>query len=465
MKVEQLYTNCLSEAAYFIESDGEVAIIDPLRDYDHYIELAKQHGSKVKYIFETHFHADFVSGHLDLSKHTGAPIIYGPETVTKLPVTIATDGERFKIGKIEIEVLHTPGHTPESSSYLLHDESGNPYCIFTGDTLFVGDVGRPDLFGSNISKEELASRLYDSMQRLKQLPDEVIVYPAHGPGSACGKNLGRETWSTIGIQKKMNYAMRDQSRDEFIKAITDGLTQPPQYFPLNARINREGYDPIDEVMNRSMRALSIEDFEHEMKADHTIIVDTRHEHKFEKGFIPGSIFIGLHGRFAEWVGTLLNMKDRILVVADHGKERESILRMARVGYDNVVGYLEGGFEAWKDAGRNYDMIISIDAEELQLDYAHDQINVIDVRKESEYEAGHIMGATNIILQYFDEQLHKLDDKESEDFYIHCQGGYRSVIAASLMKRKGFHNIKNVLGGWNVISKTSIPVELPQTAPA
>jgi rhodanese-related sulfurtransferase len=307
--------------------------------------------------------------------------------------------------------------------------------------------------------------MYDSLQLLKQLPDDVVVYPAHGPGSACGKNLGRETWSTIGIQKKMNYALRDQPREEFIKAITDGLTKPPQYFPLNAKINREGYASFDEVMQHSLRALSVDEFQQEMKKENSIVVDTRHEHKFEKGFVPRSIFIGLHGRYAEWVGTLLNINDRILIVADPGREKESILRMARVGYDNVVGFLEGGFDAWKNAGKNYDMLISIDAEELELDYAHDRVNVIDVRKETEFDNGHVAGATNVVLQYFDEHIHKLDEREEEDFYVHCQGGYRSVIAASLMKRRGFQRIKNVHGGWGAISKTHIPVSMPVASPA
>ncbi|MFI5134813.1 MAG: rhodanese-like domain-containing protein [Chitinophagales bacterium] len=461
MRVEQLYTNCLSEAAYFIESEGEVAIIDPLRDYAKYLEMAQEVSGKIKYIFETHFHADFVSGHLDLSKKTGAPIIYGPETTTKFPVTIAKDDEHFKIGKLKIEVLHTPGHTPESTCYLLYDESDKPYCIFTGDTLFVGDVGRPDLFGAAITKEELASRMYDSLQRLKKLPDEVIVYPAHGPGSACGKNLGKETWSTIGIQKKMNYALQDMSREEFIKSITEGLTKPPQYFSLNAMINRTGYESLDEVISRSLKPFTADEFEREMKKEKTVVLDTRHQDAFELGFVPGSVFIGLNDRYAEWVGILLKMDDRILIVAEPGKESEALTRMARVGYDNAVGYLEGGFDAWKNSEKDYDMVISVDADELLLDYEHDDIKLIDVRKESEYERGHVEGATNIVLQEIDEQLRKLDDREDEDFYVYCGAGYRSMVAASWMKRKGYHRIKNVHGGWKAISKTEIPVVTPQ----
>ena len=461
MIVEQLYTNCLSEAAYFIASEGEAAVVDPLRDYQHYIDLAEKHGVKIKYIFETHFHADFISGHIDLSRKTGAPIIYGPETKTNFPVHVAVAGEKFSIGKVTIEVHHTPGHTPESTCYLLYDENEKPYCIFTGDTLFVGDVGRPDLFGASITKEEMASRMYDSLQRLKKLPDDIIVYPAHGPGSACGKNLGKETWSTIGTQKKLNYALQDMPKEDFIKSITTGLSKPPQYFPLNAKINSQGYESLDDVLEKSRKALTVEQFETEMKKPKTVVLDTRHEDIFEKGFVPGSVFIGLNGRFAEWVGTLLNMDDRILLVTAKGKEKESIVRMARVGYDNVVGFLEGGFETWKDSGRKYDMIISIDAEEFLLDYNHDKITVIDVRKESEYEAGHVEGAENVVLQEFDQQLHKLDDHEDKNLYVHCLAGYRSMIAASLMRRKGFQNLKNVTGGWNAIKNSGIPVESPK----
>jgi hydroxyacylglutathione hydrolase len=459
MQVEQLYTNCLSEAAYFIESDGEAAVIDPLRDYQSYIDLAQKKGAVIKYIFETHFHADFVSGHIDLAGKTGASIVYGPETVTNYPVIVASNGQRFKIGKLELEVIHTPGHTPESTCYLLYDEQKKPYCLFTGDTLFVGDVGRPDLFGAKITKEEMASRMYDSLQLVKKLDDEVLVYPAHGPGSACGKNLGKETWSTIGIQKKQNYALQDISREEFIKSITSGLSKPPQYFPLNAKINSEGYSSLDEVMARSNRPLSIDAFKNEIKSG-AIVVDTRDEDVFEKGFVPGSIFIGLNGRFAEWIGTLLKMDERLLLVTDGGKEEETIIRMARVGYENVTGFLEGGFEAWKNAGLDYDMVISIDADEFKLDYDHDRITVVDVRKETEYEAGHVDGALNVVLQDFNTQVHKLDSLD-DDLYVHCQGGYRSMIAASLLKRKGFNSIKNVYGGWQAISKTDVTVELPK----
>ncbi|MGB3074013.1 MAG: rhodanese-like domain-containing protein [Chitinophagales bacterium] len=459
MTVEQLYTNCLSEAAYFIESNGEAAVIDPLRDYQAYIALAAQKGVTIKYIFETHFHADFVSGHIDLANKTGAPIIYGPETVTNYPVTVAANHQHFKIGAIDIEVMHTPGHTPESTCYLLRDESGEPHCIFTGDTLFVGDVGRPDLFGATITKEEMASRMFDSLNEVKKLPDHVIVYPAHGPGSSCGKNIGKETWSTIGVQKKLNYALQDLSRDEFIKAITSGLSKPPQYFPLNARINRLGYSSLDDVLQKSMRPMTAEEFAVEMKKG-TLVIDTRHENIFEKGFVPDSVFIGLNGRFAEWVGTLISMDEPVLLVTETGKEEETIIRMARVGYDNVIGFLEGGFDAWKDAGKEFDMVISIDADEFNLDYKHDDLRVVDVRKESEYESGHVAGAVNVVLQQLDEQVSKLEDKE-EALYVHCLGGYRSMIAASLLKRKGYHQLKNITGGWQAISKTDVAIELPK----
>jgi glyoxylase-like metal-dependent hydrolase (beta-lactamase superfamily II)/rhodanese-related sulfurtransferase len=459
MTVEQLYTNCLSEAAYFIESNGESVVIDPLRDYQSYIDIAEKKGAPIKYIFETHFHADFVSGHLDLASKTNAPIVYGPETITSYPVIVASDKQRFSIGGVQMEVLHTPGHTPESTCYLLYNEEGLPHCIFTGDTLFVGDVGRPDLFGADISKEELAGRLYDSLQKLKLLPDDVIVYPAHGPGSACGKNLGTETWTTIGEQKKLNYALQDLLRDEFIKTVTMGLSKPPPYFSLNSQINQRGYASLDDVLIRSMKALSPDEFEIEVKQG-AIVVDTRHQDAFEKGFIPGSIFLGMNGRFAEWVGTLLKMDEPILIVSDPGKEKEAVIRMARVGYDNVIGYLSNGFESWRESGKTFDMVISIDADELGLDYIHDDIRIVDVRKQNEYEAGHVDGAINVVLQELEDQLIKVKSKD-ENIYVHCLSGYRSMIAASLLKRKGYQRIKNIYGGWEAISKANIPLKLPK----
>lgn len=352
MYIEQLYTNCISEAAYYIESNGECAIIDPLRDVEVYVQMAKERNATIKYIFETHFHADFVSGHLDLSKQTGAPIVYGPDTVTNLPVHIAKDGERFQIGHLTLEVLHTPGHTLESSCYLLKDENGKDHCIFTGDTLFVGDVGRPDLAqGGDITMSELAGMMYDSLQKkMMPLADDVIVYPAHGPGSSCGKSLGKETFSTIGEQKQTNYALQPLTKEEFIKAVTDGLAAPPKYFPVNVKINKEGYEALGEVLQKGLKPLSIEAFKKEMQKDKTFVLDTRNAGVFTQGFVPGSISIGLEGRFAEWAGALLPFDETILLVCEEGKEQESIVRLARVGFDKVAGYLDGGYDAWKNAG-------------------------------------------------------------------------------------------------------------------
>lgn len=456
MKVDQLYTNCLSEAAYFISSKGEAAIVDPLRDYKKYIELADQDGCKIKYIFETHFHADFVSGHIDLARKTGASIIYGPKTETTYPVTIARDGEEFSIGDITISVIHTPGHTLESSCYLLKDENKTPYCVFSGDTLFVGDVGRPDLFGSVISKEDMAGMMYESLKKLKFLPDNVIVYPAHGPGSACGKNLGKETWSTIGVQKKLNWSLQQMTKQEFVEQLTSGLSEPPQYFSLNASINKKGYNSFDEVVKKNSRALSVPEFENEMK-NGALVLDTRHQNVFEEGFVPGSVFIGLNGRFAEWVGTLLKIDQPIILVCEEGKEEEAVTRLARVGYENVKGYLNGGFAAWKNAGKLIDLLISIEADELALDMKYEKLKVVDVRKKNEFESGHIEGAENVVLQYFNRELDASSFQDTDHIYVHCQGGYRSVIAASLFKRKGYRFVKNVHGGWNEIQKTDVPV--------
>lgn len=463
MIVEQLYTKCLSEAAYFISSDGEAAIVDPLRDVDQYIEKANEMGVKIKYIFETHFHADFVSGHLELSKKTGAPIIYGPNTQTKFPVTVAKDSDIFKVGKLDIKVLHTPGHTLESTTYLLHDEDGKPYCAFTGDTLFVGDVGRPDLFSGNMSKEELAELMYDSLnEKIKTLPDNVIVYPAHGPGSACGKNLGSETFSTIGAQKENNYALQEMTKEEFVKVVTEGLSTPPAYFPVNARINKEGYTSLDEVMEQGMQPLSIEAFKY-AKDKGSWIIDTRKATEFTDGFIPGSISLGLEGRFAEWAGSLLPFDQSLVLVTEPGKEEESITRLARVGLDKVEGYLEGGFEAWQNAGEEIDMIIDIEPDELAMDLPHDvNMNVIDVRKQTEFEAGHVKGAQNAPLDTLMDPLHvSLIDSEN-NLYVHCAGGYRSVIASSLLKRQGYHNLRNVLGGFGKMKEVKdLPIVVPK----
>jgi hydroxyacylglutathione hydrolase len=462
MNVQQLYTNCLSEATYFISSEGEAAVIDPLRDVDTYIKMAEENKVQIKYIFETHFHADFVSGHLELSKKTGAPIVYGPETKAGFDFLEAKDGEEFSIGKLKLKAIHTPGHTLESTSYLLHDEAGEPYCVFTGDTLFVGDVGRPDLFSGNLSKEELAGKMYDTLQtKIKTLPDHVIVYPAHGPGSACGKNLGKETFSTIGEQKKSNYALKDMTQEEFITEVTTGLNAPPAYFPVNAKINQQGYDSLDDVMDRSLTPLSVPEFK-EKVSNGAWILDTRPSSIFTESFVPGSISIGLDGRYAEWAGILLPFDQPLVLVTETGKEKESVIRMARVGFDNVQGYLEGGVDAWIAAGERQDMIIDIEPEELAMDIPHDnRLEVIDVRKPGEYEAGHVKGATNVPLDTMRDTLTVAQIDDDNNLYIHCAGGYRSVIAASLLKRQGFHNLRNVLGGFGKMKDVKkMPVVYP-----
>ena len=453
MFVQQIYTGCLSEAAYFVESNGEAVVIDPIRDTDGYMELAKQHNSKIKYIFETHFHADFVSGHLDLSKKTGAPIVYGPNTEANFPFHLAKDGEKFKIGAITLEVIHTPGHTLESTCYLLRDENEKPYCLFTGDTLFVGDVGRPDLSSGNLSKEELAGIMYDTMQnKILPLPDDVIIYPAHGAGSSCGKNLGAENQSTIGEQRKNNYALQQQTKEEFIKAVTDGLSEAPAYFPINAKMNKEGYDDMDDLKSKSLVALSVEQFKEKI-ASGDLILDTRNQEDFTNGFIPGSIFIGLEGRFAEWAGKLLSFKDPLIVVTEEGKEEETIIRLARVGFENVKGYLKGGYAAWKAAGEKNDIIIDIDADELAMDIPFDdKLLVLDVRNPNEFNEGHVKEATNLPLPEMVDVAQIASLEEDQNIYVHCQGGYRSVIAASLLKRQGYHNLRNITGGWSSIQE-------------
>jgi glyoxylase-like metal-dependent hydrolase (beta-lactamase superfamily II)/rhodanese-related sulfurtransferase len=467
MDIKQLYTNCLSEAAYFISSEGEAAVIDPLRDVDTYIQMAAEQGVKIKYIFETHFHADFVSGHVELSQKTGAPIVYGPDTHAGFKVHVAKDGEEFMVGKLKIQAIHTPGHTLESTCYLLHDEAGEPYCIFTGDTLFIGDVGRPDLFSGNMSKEELAGMMYDTLQnKIKPLNDNIIVYPAHGPGSACGKNLGPETHSTIGVQKINNYALQEMTKDEFIKTVTSGLSTPPVYFPINARINKEGYESLDDVYGKGMQALSVADFKNKV-SDGAWILDTRAATVFTNGFVPGSISIGLDGRFAEWAGIILPYNQKLVLVTDAGKEKESITRLARVGIDNVVGYLDGGYEAWQQAGEPIDIIIDIEADEFAMDLPHDNlIEVIDVRKPAEFDAAHVKGARNIPLDTLTDPLNIATVDDDNNLYIHCAGGYRSVIAASLFKRQGYHNLRNILGGFGKIkNEKKIRLVLPDTASA
>ncbi|MBS1601594.1 MAG: MBL fold metallo-hydrolase, partial [Bacteroidetes bacterium] len=399
MFIKQLYTGCLSEAAYYIESEGEAAIIDPLRDIDSYLGLAKERGASIKYIFETHFHADFVSGHLDLAKATGAPIVYGPRTETNFPIHKAADGEIFRLGDSTIEVLHTPGHTVESSCYLVRTADGRPEALFTGDTLFVGDVGRPDLSSGNLGREELASMLYDSLQKkILPLPDDLTVYPAHGPGSSCGKNLGPNTYSTLGQEKESNYALKEQTREEFIKAVTDGLDAPPSYFSINARINREGYESLEGVLAEGMQPLGIDAFK-KLIEDGAILLDTRKPELFVTGFVPGAISIGLNGRFAEWAGSLLPFDKPIVLVTAPGEERESVIRLARVGFDKMKGYLEGGYEAWQSASETIDMIIDVEPDELAMDIPFDKnLVVLDVRRETEFADGHVKDAINIPLQ-------------------------------------------------------------------
>lgn len=455
MYVEQLYTGCLSEAAYYIESDGEAAIIDPMRDVEVYTELAKKRNASIKYIFETHFHADFVSGHLDLSKATGAPIVYGPDTEAGFDVRIAADNEIFPLGKCSIQVLHTPGHTLESACYLLKDEQGKDYAVFTGDTLFIGDVGRPDLAQKgNLTMEDLAGMLYDSLQhKIMPLADDVLVYPAHGAGSSCGKNLGTETTSTIGEQKQTNYALQQASKEDFIKAITEGLAEPPQYFPVNASINKNGYAALDNVLEKALQPLSADAIEQKSREDNTWIIDTRNKEDFVQGFIPESVFIGLDGRFAEWAGSLIPFDKQLLIVAEPGQEREAMVRLARVGFDKMAGYLDGGFKTWEQSGKRTDMIIDVEADELAMDIPFDEnLVVIDVRKEAEFADGHIKDAVNIPLANLVDPVSMASIEDDDNLYVHCQSGYRSVIAASLLKRQGIHNLRNVVGGWKEIEK-------------
>ncbi len=456
MYIEQLYTNCLSEAAYYIESNHEAAIVDPLRDIDQYIELAKQRNATIKYIFETHFHADFVSGHIDLGKVTGAPIIYGPQTQTSFPIYVAKDNEKFKLGDVTIKVLHTPGHTLESSCYLLQDEHKKDYAVFTGDTLFVGDVGRPDLSQKedSLTTEQLAGIMYDSLQqKIIPLADNVIVYPAHGPGSSCGKNLGSQTSSTIDNEKQNNYALQSQSKEDFIKAVTDGLAAPPQYFPVNAKINKEGYESLETILNTALKPLSVHQTKELMNNENIILLDTRPATQFTEGFIPGSVFIGLEGRFAEWAGSLLPFDKTILLICEEGKEKETVTRLTRVGFSRFAGYAEGGFYAWKNAGEPIDLIINIEADELAMDIPFDEnLMVVDVRRETEFADGHVKDALNIPLSNLTDPASMASFEENQNIYVHCQGGYRSVVAASLIKKQGIHNIYNVQGGWNEIKK-------------
>lgn len=460
MYIEQLYTNCLAEAAYYVESAGEAAIIDPLRETQPYIALAEKRGARIRYVFETHFHADFVSGHIDLSREVNAPIIYGPYAETHYKVYNAKDGETFQLGRIKIKVLHTPGHTPESSCYLLFDENGREHAVFTGDTLFVGDVGRPDLLDGVMSREELAGLLYDSLnKKIKTLTDHVIVYPAHGPGSACGKNIGRETFSTIGEQKKLNYALMDMPKEEFIAKVTEGILPPPQYFYEDARINKEGYDPLETVIRKNTTTLNPDEFKKFIKQG-AVILDTRKADDFEKGFVPGSVNIGLNGQFAVWVGTLIDIEKEIVLVTEEGKEYESVLRLARVGYENVKGYLKGGISGWNE---KLEVIKSITAEALKAEITNGK-NVLDVRKHNEWNTGHLKGAMFLPLSEFPGNLRALDKNKS--YIVHCGGGYRSMTAISIMKNKGFKNLVNVYGGFGAMQQAGLPFvsEEIETAP-
>jgi hydroxyacylglutathione hydrolase len=456
MKIEQIYTGCLAQGAYYIESNGEAVVIDPLREVQPYLDRAKQDGAKIKYVLETHFHADFVSGHLDLAKKTGAKIVYGPNAKTGFEAHIATDGEVLKVGNISIKVLHTPGHTMESTCYLLLDENDKETAVFTGDTLFIGDVGRPDLAQkSDLTMADLAGHLYDSLRnKLMTLPDEVTVYPAHGAGSACGKNMSKETVSTIGAQKINNYALRaDMTKAEFIHEVTDGLLAPPKYFPENVRLNKEGYASFDEVMKRSAQALSPRAFEEAVNATGALMLDVRHQDQFHKGFIPNSIFIGLGGQFAPWVGALVaDVNLPLALIVEPGKEEEAITRLSRVGFDNVVGYLDGGFDAWKNAGMEVDSFESMTADELAANmnkYGPD--NVLDVRKPSEFAAEHIKDVASVPLDFINEYMSDLDKEKK--YFIHCAGGYRSMIAASILKSRGFENIVDIKGGFKAIQES------------
>ena len=450
MYVEQLYTGCLAEAAYYIESNGEAAIIDPLRETFPYTDLAEKRGAKIKYVFETHFHADFVSGHVDLAQKTGATIVYGPTASAGFKMHVGKDNEEFKIGDVKIKLLHTPGHTPESSTYLLIDEHGENHAIFTGDTLFLGDVGRPDLaIKSDVTEKDLAGMLFDSLRnKIMPLADEVIVYPGHGAGSACGKNMSKETVGTLGEQKQTNYALRaNMTKDEFIAEVLHGILPPPQYFAKNAMMNKSGYKSIDDVMAAGLNPMTIEQFEKEM--NDSIIIDTRTQNEFKDGFIPSSIFIGLNGQFAVWVGALItNLNQKILLVTDEGKEEESVLRLARVGYDNCVGYLKGGFKTWVAAGKPIETITSISAKELEQIALGKDVKIIDVRKPTEFLSERLEQAESFPLDNINNWLNKLDKNETK--YLHCAGGYRSMIATSILRKEGYRNIIDVAGGANAI---------------
>ena len=472
MKVEQIYTGCLAQGAYYIESAGEAVIIDPLRETKPYLDKLAKNGAQLKYIFETHFHADFVSGHLDLAKKTGATIVYGPGAQTDFEKKEAQDGEELKVGKITFRVLHTPGHTPESTTYLLLDESGKEYAIFTGDTLFIGDVGRPDLAqkAGSVTTEDLAGWLFDSLRhKIMPLPDEVMVYPAHGAGSACGKSMSKDTWDTLGNQKRTNYALRaNMSRAEFIKEVATGLLPPPQYFAKNAALNKKGYGSFDSILEKGAVPLNPQEFELIVEMEDALILDTREAQVFKEGFIPGSIFIGIDGNFAPWVGALImNLQQPIVVVCEEDRAEEVVTRLARVGYDNTLGYLKGGIAAWQAAGKPMDIIESISAATLEERCKNGEVkHILDVRKPAEFLSQHLTKAENFPLDFINNNMGKLDRKQP--YHIHCAGGYRSMITASILKARGFDQVVDVQGGWTALETTDLPktgyvcpTELPQ----
>jgi len=457
MKIEQIYTGCLAQGAYYIESKGEVAIIDPLREVQPYIARADRNGAKVKYVLETHFHADFVSGHIDLARKTGAAIVYGPTAKPSFDAYIAKDNEELPLGDVKIRVLHTPGHTMESVCYLLINEKGKPVGLFSGDTLFIGDVGRPDLaqkVSADLTPEKLAGHLYDSLRnKILPLPDDIVIYPAHGAGSACGKNMSKETVDTLGNQKATNYALRPGlSREDFIKEALTGLTESPAYFPLNVLMNIRGYDSIDQVLQRGKQAFSPDEFEEVANQTGALILDTRNVELFKQGFIPNSIFIGIDGNFAPWVGALIpDIKQEILLVAEPGREEEAITRLARVGYDHCIGYLEGGFEAWKNAGKEIDAITSIAPEALAEKAEKNDLPILDVRRQSEYDSEHALSAINMPLDHIND--HTVDMSKDKTYYVHCEGGYRSVIFNSILKARGYDNLVDVSGGFKKLKES------------
>lgn len=458
MKIEQIYTGCLAQGAYYITSNGEAAIIDPLREVQPYIDRAAKDGVKIKYVFETHFHADFVSGHLDLSKKTGAPIVYGPTAKPEFNAIIAQDGEEFKLGDITIKVLHTPGHTLESSCFLLKDENGKDVALFSGDTLFLGDVGRPDLAqkAASMTQEELAGLLYDSLyNKIIPLSDDITVYPAHGAGSACGKNMMKETVDSLGNQKKINYALNQPNKESFIKAVTDGLLPPPGYFGMNVAMNKKGYESIDSVMSKGLKPIKASELEAVIDVTDALILDVREAAEFHKGFIPRSINIGLKGDFAPWVGALIvDVKQPIILITTVGEEEESVTRLARVGFDNVIGYLEGGVEAWKKEGKELDTVNRITAEQFKSEFVKGESIVFDVRRESEYLAEHVEEAFSRPLAEINLWFGTIDADKT--FYVHCAGGYRSMIASSILKSRGVHNFKEIQGGFKAIAEAGVP---------